>query len=807
MNKPLAFIAIAYVLGLVAGAVIPVPLPFLFVVAFLLLSTSLFVPKGKPILLLLALVFTGWINFGVRTRVLSANDLRARFGESSHQAIVRGTIVQSPSERRYENKGKESWRTHVLLDVRAVQTTSGWQPAVGKVMVITTGRLGETFFDGQRVEVSGVLRRPRLPVAEGLFNYRAFLERQSVHYQLDVAAPRDWRETAAASAPWGHTFAAWAQRALTTGIDQEDESLRLLWAMTLGWKTALTDEVSEPFMKSGTMHIFAISGLHIALIAGILVALLRVFRVSRFFCGVVVIPMIWFYTMSTGWQPSAIRSTVMMTIVLAGWSLKRPGNLLNSLGAAAFLILLWDPEQLFQASFQLSFFVVLSIALLMPPLEKLRDRILQHDPLLPAELRPKWKQWLDGPLRWSTNLFITSLAAWIGSLPLSAYYFHLFTPVSLLANIVVVPLSSFALMASLGGLLCAPVVPFLAGTFNASAWFFMNAMVTTSEWFAEMPAAFLHVAAPSLLHCCLYYAIVFGLVSGWLLKKREGLMALAVILLLGCVSLWQWNAERSTWRITVLPLSGGEAIYVDAPGKKDDLLVDCGSEDAVDFVTEPFLAAKGINRLPKLLLTHGDLKNVGGTESIVREFKVQNAFLSPLRFRSSAYRIIQQKLREPANLARDVAQGDPLGRWTVLYPAPDDKFSQADDGPIVLHGNILGTRLLLMSDLSRNGQRLLWDRHPDLKADIVVAGLPRESEPLNNDLLDTLQPKLIVITDAEYPSQERATKKLRDRLAERKIPVIYCRDAGAVTLRIDRKGFKTDSALKDPQPGHRGGQK
>src|SRR5688572_30032220 len=121
--------------------------------------------------------------------------------------------------------------------------------------------------------------------------------------------------------------------------------------MLLGWQTALTAEVSEPFMRSGTMHIFAISGLHIALIAGIFVALLRALTVPRVACGLIVVPIIWFYTGATGWQPSAIRSAVMMSVIILGWSLKRPTDLLNSLAMAACVILEWQPEQLFQPGF------------------------------------------------------------------------------------------------------------------------------------------------------------------------------------------------------------------------------------------------------------------------------------------------------------------------------------------------------------------------------------------------------------------------------------------------------------------------
>ena len=168
----------------------------------------------------------------------------------------------------------------------------------------------------------------------------------------------------------------------------------------------------------------------IALIAGILLALLRVAQLPRGACGLVVLPLIWFYTAATGWQPSAIRSTIMMSVIIVGWSLKRPSDLLNSLAAAGFIILVWEPQQLFQASFQLSFFVVLSIALFSPPLEKIRDLLLQTDPLLPRELLPRWRRWLETPLRFLATSLTTSLAAWLGSLPLTAYYFHLFSPVT-----------------------------------------------------------------------------------------------------------------------------------------------------------------------------------------------------------------------------------------------------------------------------------------------------------------------------------------------------------------------------------------
>ena len=136
----------------------------------------------------------------------------------------------------------------------------------------------------------------------------------------------------------------------------------------------------------GKGPLIAISGLHIGMVAAILIGLLRVLRIPRHRVGWVVIPLLWFYTAATGWQPSAVRATIMISVILIGWSLKRPVDLLNSVGAAAFIILLWDPQQMFQTSFQLSFTVVFGLALILPPLMDHLRPWISPDPMLPRAL-------------------------------------------------------------------------------------------------------------------------------------------------------------------------------------------------------------------------------------------------------------------------------------------------------------------------------------------------------------------------------------------------------------------------------------
>ncbi len=106
---------------------------------------------------------------------------------------------------------------------------------------------------------------------------------------------------------------------------------------------------------------------------------------------------------------------------------------------------------------------------------------------------------------------------------------------------------------------------------------------------------------------------------------------------------------------------------------------------------------------------------------------------------------------------------------------------------MVLSGSFQGVTVLLLSDLGRPGQIKLAERYPDLRADIVVAGLPDQGEPLADGLLALIQPKLIIIADSHLPATARASKPLRERLARQQAPVVYTSDSGTITLRLRNK--------------------
>ena len=796
MKRPLLPVALCYAGGLLLAEAAQPPLVWLFAASFVLLILSIALARFRVLFVWPLIVLVGWTNMVNRTAVISPQDLRVVAGIEPVIATVRGVHKETPSVRLHERGSEQFSRSIVRVKVSALSIKDEWKPAVGDIIATSRGQLPAEFFAGREVEITGALAPPQKPVAPGLFDYATYLARQGIHFQLKADSRSDWRITdlqTNATPPFSDRFLAWAQRTLARGLNEQDESLELMWAMTLGWKTGLTGEVNEPFMRSGTMHVFAISGLHIALIAAILVTLLRVVRVPRNWCGIVVIPLIWFYTGATGWQSSAIRSTIMMTIIIGGWSLRRPSDLINSLAAAAFAILLWDPQQLFQAGFQLSFFVVLSIALFMPPLEKLRDRFLAVDPLLAPEMIPKWKRLLRAAARVVLTSLVTSLAAWLGSLPLTAHYFHLFSPVTLLANLLVVPMSSVTLACNLGSLITGDLMPWATELFNQCGWAWMLAMIRVSRWCTTIPGAYFYVPSLTAVTFIFYYGLLVGTMSGWLWRAEQRRRTIAALALIMAFYGFQFFQARKEISLTILPLNGGHAAHLDAPGRADDWLIDCGNTNSVEFITRPYLRSRGVNQLPRLALTHGDLRHVGGIYDLDEEFKISEVYASSFRFRSVAYRRIFNDFQRAPNRLRTIHRGDTVNPWQVLHPTAADEATQADDGALVLRGEIHGMSVLLLSDLGRIGQNLLFDREPKLRADILITGIPTQGEPINDALLDLIQPRLIIVTDPEIPATERASEWLRERLATRGTPVIYTRSAGAVTIY-----FRPESCVIEP---------
>jgi beta-lactamase superfamily II metal-dependent hydrolase len=328
----------------------------------------------------------------------------------------------------------------------------------------------------------------------------------------------------------------------------------------------------------------------------------------------------------------------------------------------------------------------------------------------------------------------------------------------------------------------------------------MNLMSRLSEWASNLPGAWTHVAAPSPAAIAFYYIIIALVLRGNWSRDSRGRTPRLIAAIVAASALTVCLLPRGGTPITVLALRGGSAIYIDPPGAANDLLIDCGNESNARSIVLPFLHSRGKNGLAKIILTHGDLRHVGGYDFLKAEMPLGATLFSPVPSRSPPYRQIVSSL--PTNAMTHISLGNRFGNWRVLHPAADDRFPRGDDNAIVLLGNFNGLRVLLLSDLGDEGQPTLFNRNPNLRADIVIAGLPGAGAPLKSGLLDAIRPQAIIVNDAYSPAGDRARPALRERLARHADAVFYTSDSRSVTIEIGGSGATVHATSKLSAPFH-----
>lgn len=725
----------------------------------------------------------------------SPQDLRHLMPPTATLATLRGTLLETPITRTTAGPGKTRAYTRTLLEVQEIQTgIAPWRSVVGKAAVIVSGQLPSDYFAGCRVELTGVLEAPAKATTPNAFDHRSYLERQDIYFEFRTEGTNDWKRLPSPSAPhapYADRFQTWARRILSLGFTSSDPSIDLLCAMTVGWKEGLDAGSQDPFMKSGTLHVFAISGLHIALIAMIGIEGLRVLGLPRPLAGSLALPLIWLYTGLTGWQSSAIRSAVMMSVVAGGWMLNRPGNLLNNLSIAAVALLCWDPQQLFQPGFQLSFCVVAHLGLLSDVANRFLEGLRITEPYLPTRLQPPWRRTLQRGFERLKPHLATSAAAWLGSAPLMAHYFHILSPLSLVANLVVVPLSSLALASCIASLLVGSWFPSVAELFNHSSWLLMNAMVQVSVAIAKLPGAWCYVPSPGWLGFLIYFSALAFYLLGWfegaVRRRRQAWTVLTTLLLVAGL---EWVCAGNDCQLTLLSRKGGATLWLDEGIGRQKWLLDPGDPHEVMRVTMPFLVSEGINNVPNLLLTHASMGQTGGAEAVEQGFSVYRRFVPRGLFRSPSFRrFLETNVTARRHLAT-CGYPDRVGSWEVLSPLDQPRTATAaDDAVLVLRGSFDGCRVLWLpkSSIRLQDQILV---HPStaecLEAEVVIAGIPAKGEFLPASLLEKINPQWIVVLDSDPAMAGRITPELRDRLQRSARRVLYSSLHPTLRFRIRR---------------------
>ena len=332
----------------------------------------------------------------------------------------------------------------------------------------------------------------------------------SLSSRFDTGGRREWTGLERAVRTRCFRFRRNASEYLSAGIEDHPDAVALSRALLLGVRGEISSEARQVFRATGTLHIFAISGLHVGMICLMIRVVLCRFRISRVHWVLFIAPLLVFYTIVTGARASAVRACIMAIIYYLAPLLGRKADVASALALAGLLILLVSPGQLLDVGFVFSFVVVAGIVVYYPIFERPLRRLWEVDPLrLQKEHRIIGA--LRGCVRYICTLTAISCSAWLASAPLTAYYFGRFAPVALPANLVVIPLVFLIVLAGCLSLLLGSCVWVLAEIFNNANLALIYLLSHTMQGICSIPFGSLDIPRPSIWLVLLWYFVLGSL--------------------------------------------------------------------------------------------------------------------------------------------------------------------------------------------------------------------------------------------------------------------------------------------------------
>jgi len=310
------------------------------------------------------------------------------------------------------------------------------------------------------------------------FDYQKYLSRKKIYRQVYLSA-NNWERTNIINASISTKAENFRENLLTIYRSQPIDSreLEILSALTLGYERDLDPETKRVFASAGAMHILAVSGLHVGIIfwvVSLVFGFLRKQKSGRFLFVLITITILWGYAIITGLSPSVMRASAMFTIFVIGENLQRKTNIYNSLAASAFFLLLFNPNNLFDTGFQLSYSAVFGIVYLQPKL----DKLVKADNKI---------------IRYFWLLLTVSVAAQIATFPFSVFYFNQFPTYFWLTNSIVIP-SVIVLIPAGIGLLLFSTIPVLSSVIAFLLNHLIKLIFVILSFIDQLPFSAIHFA-------------------------------------------------------------------------------------------------------------------------------------------------------------------------------------------------------------------------------------------------------------------------------------------------------------------------
>ena len=739
----------------------------------------------NPALLVLVAVL-GALRYEIDTELLPRNHI-AGAGLGGRKGIFKGRVVSEP-ERRPQ-------RVSFVMDLEEAETDSALYRVSGRILV--NARNLEVAADyGDRVTLMGRLRLPSGARNPGAFDYRRFLFLQNIHATLSLSRRVQIVAVEAGRGSWlWEAVVLPIRRSVRQSIRRnlDGAPADLLQGMLLGDKHRISAGVKDSFRRTGLAHALVISGLHVGLVAVFFFTAFKLCRMPDGCTAAATVLVLGLYALVTEMEPPVVRASIMAAVILLGRVAGRPGDIYNSLGLAALVILVAWPTSLFSLGFQLSFGATLAIVGLHAPIAHLFPAAWRRD--------HRVSNWVIGPL-------CVSLAAQIGTGPLIAYHFQQFALISLAANVVIAPLLGLVVSLGLLSALSGWWAPLASTAFNASNYVVLKSLIALVEGFASLPFASVTTFRPGILFLLTAFvlALLLGRMPGSLRARKWGVY---VLLAWANVAVWSHLLRSDDLEVVFLDVGQGDGAFIRFPEGRT-MVVDGGSRsDRFDYgarVLLPFLNHLGVRRIDVVVASHPHNDHIGGLVTLLEEMEVGHYLDGGQHYDSWTARRLRVLIREKGIRYHRVAAGDTLvglGGVGALVLHPTGEFvtpggespHDLNNGSVVLALNYGKVRLLFTGDVEKETDPSLLAWGQRLRASVLKVPHHGSSTSSRALFVRAVKPEIAVVSVGAFNRFRHPAPVVIHRLEAGGARTYRTDRCGAVMVETDGKTIKVRKML------------
>lgn len=639
---------------------------------------------------------------------------------------------------------------------------------------------------GNILEISGKLTQGRKAGNPGEFDYFAYLKNKGIGGIIKINKASDIKFLDNRRNISDVLFKTRKMLDKKISMLCSPQSSALYRGLLLADRSLIKYDLRTNFINSGLVHLLAVSGLHVGYI--ILIVIVLTGRFNLYIRSIITVIVLAMFALITGMPPSVVRASIMASIFVFAFLTGRTTNLINSLAAAAILILIINPEELFNPGFQLSFSAVLSIAVFYPALSA---RILS------AKIS---KEYLKKLL-----LFLSvSFSAQIGTLPLTLFYFGKTSLVGLISNLIAIPVMGVIVGLGIVTLASGYLCPFAAVYFGACSdmlIFLFNSFVSIT---GSLKFSYLSAADFSFIDVVIFYSFLFFLFRT--LKSFTHIPAkiFLVCLSAACVILFCSTDDvellkKNKLNIVMIDVGQGDSFLIKFPDGRT-VLVDAGIvtpyTDNGTNVIAPLLKRLDVRRIDYGFVSHIDADHYAGFVPLIHEGLVKKIY-KPAIDSANKRDVRFEKFALNNNIQLEYYRKEILKEGNariyilnnVFVNSRLKKTTNSSSGLLkIVYGK---SSVLFTGDLSQSAERLYADMYGQfLRSDILKVSHHGSKTGTSDELLKTCAPKICLISVGAGNKFGHPSKETLDKITNFGSKIFRTDLSGAVILISDGDTFK-----------------